>query len=157
MGHSVLKGERAAYGEQIVSAVMRQLEADYGRGLSEKNLRHMLRFAEAFPDEAIVSAARRQLSWTHCRTLIYIDDPLKRDFYLQMTTSEGAKAKLKHGLRFIGAPSMYATFRRNFSKLFSSSSPAANASTSMATGIGNSLPLSYLLPPDCVTPKRVQN
>jgi hypothetical protein len=44
------KGERAAYGEQIVSALARQLEADYGRGFSEKNLRHMLRFAEAFPD-----------------------------------------------------------------------------------------------------------
>lgn len=49
----------------------------------------MLRFAEAFPDERIVSAARRQLSWTHFKTLIYIDDPLKRDFYLQMCQQEG--------------------------------------------------------------------
>ena len=85
----VLQGERAAYGEQIVPALARQLEADYGRGFSEKNLRHMLRFAEAFPDAQIVSAARRQLSWTHFRTLIYIDDPLKRDFYLQMCQQEG--------------------------------------------------------------------
>lgn len=84
----LLKGERAAYGEQIVSAVSRQLEADYGRGFSEKNLRHMLRFAEAFPDAAIVSAAQRQLSWTHFKALIYIDDPLKRDFYLQMCQQE---------------------------------------------------------------------
>lgn len=58
-------------------------------GFSEKNLRHMLRFAEAFPEVQIVSAARRQLSWTHFRTLIYIDDPLKRDFYLQMCQQEG--------------------------------------------------------------------
>lgn len=85
----VLQGERAAYGEQIVSALSRQLEVDYGRGFSAKNLRHMLRFAEAFPEEQIVSAARRQLSWTHFRTLIYIDDPLKRDFYLQMCQQEG--------------------------------------------------------------------
>ncbi|MBK1681520.1 PDDEXK nuclease domain-containing protein [Rhodocyclus tenuis] len=85
----LLKGERAAYGEQIVSAVSRQLEADYGRGFSEKNLRHMLRFAEAFPDTVIVSAAQRQLSWTHFKALIYIDDPLKRDFYLQMCQQEG--------------------------------------------------------------------
>lgn len=84
----LLKGERATYGEQIVSAVSRQLEADYGRGFSEKNLRHMLRFAEAFPDPAIVSAAQRQLSWTHFKALIYIDDPLKRDFYLQMCQQE---------------------------------------------------------------------
>lgn len=85
----LLEGERATYGEQIASAVSRQLEADYGRGFSEKNLRHMLRFAEAFPDAAIVSAAQRQLSWTHFKALIYIDDPLKRDFYLQMCQQEG--------------------------------------------------------------------
>lgn len=85
----VLKEERAAYGEQIVSVLAKQLEADYGRGFSVKNLRHMLRFAEAFPEAQIVSAARRQLSWTHFRTLIYIDDPLKRDFYLQMCQQEG--------------------------------------------------------------------
>lgn len=86
--HEVLQGERAAYGEQIVSTLARQLEADYGRGFSGKNLRHMLRFAEAFPQAEIVSALRRQLSWTHIKTLIYIDDPLKRDFYLQMCQQE---------------------------------------------------------------------
>jgi predicted nuclease of restriction endonuclease-like (RecB) superfamily len=85
----VLQDQRAAYGEQIVSALSRQLERDYGRGFSEKNLRHMLRFAEAFPEAEIVSAAQRQLSWTHFKTLIYIDDPLKRDFYLQMCQQEG--------------------------------------------------------------------
>ncbi|MHB8365812.1 MAG: PDDEXK nuclease domain-containing protein [Acidithiobacillus sp.] len=86
--HEVLQDERAAYGEQIVSTLARQLEADYGRGFSGKNLRHMLRFAEAFPQAEIVSALRRQLSWTHIKTLIYIDDPLKRDFYLQMCQQE---------------------------------------------------------------------
>jgi hypothetical protein len=29
-------------------------------------------FAEAFPDAAIVSALRRQLSWTHFKQLIYM-------------------------------------------------------------------------------------
>lgn len=77
----VLQGERAGYGEQIVLALSRQLETDYGRGFSSKNLRHMLRFAQAFPDADIVSALRRQLSWTHLKALIYIDDPLKREFY----------------------------------------------------------------------------
>lgn len=85
----VLQGQRAGYGEHIVSAAARQLEAEYGRGFSEKNLRHMLRFAEVFPNEQTVSAARRQLSWTHLKALIYIGDPLKRDFYLQMCQQEG--------------------------------------------------------------------
>lgn len=87
--NEVLQSERAAYGEQIVSTLASQLESEHGRGFSSKNLRHMLRFAEAFPDSAIVSAARRQLSWTHFRSLIYIENPLKRDFYLQMCQQEG--------------------------------------------------------------------
>ena len=85
----VLQGERAEYGEQVVTTLAKQLEGEYGRGFSAKNLRHMLRFAEVFPDPMIVSALRRQLSWTHFKALIYIGDPLKRDFYLQMCQQEG--------------------------------------------------------------------
>ena len=48
----------------------------------------MVRFAEVFPDEPIVSALRRQLTWTHLKRLIYIDDPLKRDFYTEMCRLE---------------------------------------------------------------------
>jgi len=78
----ILRGERAGYGEQIVAMLARQLEIDHGRGFSTKNLRHMLRFAEIFEAEEIVYALSRQLSWIHFRSLIYIDDPLKREFYL---------------------------------------------------------------------------
>jgi predicted nuclease of restriction endonuclease-like (RecB) superfamily len=85
----ILKGERAEYGGQIVSATGRELELEFGRGFSEKSLRHMIRFSEAFPEEAIVSAMRRQLSWTHFKALIYLDDPLKRDFYTEMCRIEG--------------------------------------------------------------------
>lgn len=84
----VLRGERAGYGEQIVSSLAKQLEVEYGRGFSSKSLRHMLRFAEVYSDIKIVSALRRQLSWTHIKTLIYIDDQLKRDFYLQLCQQE---------------------------------------------------------------------
>ncbi len=84
----VLKGERAEYGEQIVASLSQQLVTDYGRGFSNKNLRHMLRFAEVFPGEEIVYALSRQLSWTHLRSLIYINDPLKREFYINMCQAE---------------------------------------------------------------------
>ena len=77
----ILKEKRAEYGEKIVAALGRQLEVEFGRRFSEKNLRRMVQFAEVFPDEKIVAALRRQLGWTHFRTLIPIDDPLKRDFY----------------------------------------------------------------------------
>lgn len=49
-----------------------------------RNLSRMVRFAEVFPDEQIVSATRTQLGWTHFRQLIALDDPLERDFYAEM-------------------------------------------------------------------------
>ena len=85
----VLAGKRAGYGEEIVSALGRQLTAEYGRGFSVKNLRHMIRFAEVFPEEEKVSALRRQLSWTHLKSLIYLDDSLKREFYIELCQLEG--------------------------------------------------------------------
>lgn len=84
----VLKGERAEYGEQIVVSLARQLEQDYGRGFSHKNLRHMVRFAEAFPDAGIVSTLSRQLAWSHFLEIIYLKDPLQRDFYAEMCRIE---------------------------------------------------------------------
>jgi predicted nuclease of restriction endonuclease-like (RecB) superfamily len=48
----------------------------------------MMRFSEAFSNEKIVSALRRQLTWTHFKTLAYMDDPLKRDFYAEMCRIE---------------------------------------------------------------------
>jgi len=85
----ILKGERGEYGKQVIAHLAGQLTGVYGKGWSQKQLLHCLRFAETFADEQIVSALRRQLSWTHIKTLIYIDDPLKRDFYTQMAQLEG--------------------------------------------------------------------
>ncbi|MGA2257429.1 MAG: DUF1016 N-terminal domain-containing protein [Thermoguttaceae bacterium] len=84
----ILGEGRAAYGEQIVIALSAQLTAEYGRGFSRPNLFHMIRFAEVVPDEQIVYALRRQLSWTHFRELLAIDDPLKREFYAEMCRAE---------------------------------------------------------------------
>lgn len=42
----MLGSERAAYGEQIVVTLSRQLVVDYGRGYSEKNLRRMVQFSK---------------------------------------------------------------------------------------------------------------
>ena len=84
----ILKEKRAEYGANIVSALGRQLQTEFGRGFSEKSLRHMVRFAEVFPDEQIVAALRRQLGWTHFKSIIYLDDELKRDFYAEMCRIE---------------------------------------------------------------------
>lgn len=71
----VLQGRRAAYGVKIVAALGRQLEVRYGRGFSEKSLRHNGALRGSIPDAEIVSALWRQLSWSHFKQLIYVDEP----------------------------------------------------------------------------------
>jgi hypothetical protein len=71
----ILQEKRAEYGEEIVAALARQLEAEFGRGFSRSNLFNMVRFAEVFPDLEIVQALTGQLSWTHFTHIIYLDDP----------------------------------------------------------------------------------
>jgi len=88
ISREVLGGQRASYGEEIVATVSRQLTADYGRSFSAKSLRHMMRFAEVFPRLEIVSTLSRQLAWSHFMELIYLKDPLQRDFYAQMCSLE---------------------------------------------------------------------
>ncbi|MGD0459447.1 MAG: PDDEXK nuclease domain-containing protein [Terriglobia bacterium] len=84
----ILAYERAAYGEQIVHALSGQLSEDYGPGFGRTNLFYMIRFAETFPDVRIVHALSEQLSWTHLRQIIYLDDPLQREFYTHMCRIE---------------------------------------------------------------------
>jgi predicted nuclease of restriction endonuclease-like (RecB) superfamily len=84
----ILGNERAEYGKEIVSTLSRQLTADYGRGFTRVSLFHMMRLFEAFPDESIVSTLRRQLTWSHLRILMYVEDPLARTFYTEMARLE---------------------------------------------------------------------
>jgi predicted nuclease of restriction endonuclease-like (RecB) superfamily len=84
----ILKEKRAEYGEKILPTLSRELEAEFGRGFSERNLGYMVRFAEVFPDPKILHALRAKLGWTHFRQIIYIEDPLKRDFYAEMCRVE---------------------------------------------------------------------
>ncbi|MDQ3749616.1 MAG: PDDEXK nuclease domain-containing protein [Acidobacteriota bacterium] len=84
----VLQNERAEYGEQIVASVSRQLTAEYGKGFARPNLFRMLKFAEQFPDEQIVSTLSRQLSWSHFLEIQAVKNDLARDFYAEMCRFE---------------------------------------------------------------------
>jgi hypothetical protein len=70
INQEILKDGRAEYGEAIVSTLSSQLQFEYGRGFSAKNLRHMIRFAEVFPDQSIVTTLWRQLGWSHFKEIV---------------------------------------------------------------------------------------
>ncbi|MDR0996873.1 MAG: PDDEXK nuclease domain-containing protein [Zoogloeaceae bacterium] len=84
----LLQETRAPYGREIVYAVSRELTRAYGKGFTDRNLWHMQRFAEAFPDKQVVAALSPVLSWTHFRKLIYMERPLQREFYAEMCRIE---------------------------------------------------------------------
>ncbi|HEX4947704.1 MAG TPA: PDDEXK nuclease domain-containing protein [Blastocatellia bacterium] len=84
----ILQEQRAEYGEQIVSTLSRQLTNEYGEGFSNKNLFRMIRFAEYFPAEQIVSTLSAQLSWSHFIEILPVKEDLARQFYAEMCRLE---------------------------------------------------------------------
>jgi hypothetical protein len=84
----LLQGQRAEYGKQVVAELARQLTVDFGKGWGERQLRYCLRVAEAFPDAEILNTLCSQLSWSHLRLILQIDEPLKRDFYIEICRVE---------------------------------------------------------------------
>jgi len=82
------KNRTERYGKEIVATLWRQLSEEYGSSFSEKNLRRMMQFAKVFPEKEIVYTLCRQLSWSHIKLLIPIEEPLKRDFYIEMCKLE---------------------------------------------------------------------
>lgn len=75
---------RAEYGSGIVDRLAQKLSQDYGNGFSGRNLLRMMRFYEEFPDEQILTTLSSKLSWSHFVELLKLDEPLKREFYLQL-------------------------------------------------------------------------
>ena len=84
----IMQSDRAEYGARLIDSLSAELEQEYGRGYSPRNLANMVKFYEICPDENILHAVSAKLTWTHLRRLIYIDDPLKREFYIAMSASE---------------------------------------------------------------------
>lgn len=88
INEEILSNSRADYGKQIVHTLSEQLVVEFGKGWGEKHLRHCLHIAETFQNKEIIYAVSRELSWTHLRSIIYIDEPFKRTFYLEMCKLE---------------------------------------------------------------------
>ena len=71
---------RATYGKSQLKHLATQLRAEFGKGFYERNLRRMRAFYLAWP---IWTSVRSELSWTHYRILIQVDNQTARDWYLQ--------------------------------------------------------------------------
>ncbi len=88
INEEILGGQRADHGKSVIQGLSDQLTMDYGRGWSKKHLWHCVKFAQVFDDKEIVYTVCRQLSWSHLRLVFYMDDPLKREFYIEICKLE---------------------------------------------------------------------
>lgn len=69
---------RANYGKKILQNLSKRLEEKFGPGFDESNLRNIRQFYISYPKR---DAVRHELSWTHFRILMRIENLEARRFY----------------------------------------------------------------------------
>ena len=85
----VLGGERAAYGTQLIDQLGTRLAQEFGRGFEARNLRRMVKFAQAFPAPEIVSTLSTKLSWSHLVAIVALKTTQAQQFYASQAAQEG--------------------------------------------------------------------
>jgi predicted nuclease of restriction endonuclease-like (RecB) superfamily len=83
-------GERAEYGRRLLAYLAERLTEEFGKGFSVRNLQIIRKFYQAFPN---ANALRSELSWTHYRALMRVDEPKRREFYLNESIRAGWTAR----------------------------------------------------------------
>lgn len=76
----------------MVNAAITMLYWQIGKRINEE----ILKGRRAKYGEEIVSSLSRQLSWSHFKEIIYIDDSLKREFYAEMCRVEQWSVRSLH-------------------------------------------------------------
>lgn len=76
---------RAAYGKSVLAQVSTKLSAEFGKGFDASNLYKMSQFYRAFPN---LDALRLNLSWTHYRLILRVDDADARLWYMEEAATQ---------------------------------------------------------------------
>jgi len=71
--------ERAAYGKKQLEQIAETLTQEFGKGFDMTNLRKMRQFYQTFP---IQDTVRLELSWSHYRRLMRIENKDAREWYI---------------------------------------------------------------------------
>ncbi len=71
--------ERAEYGKKQLAQIAETLTREFGKGFDIRNLRYMRQFYQTF---SIWNTVRSELSWSHYRRLIRIENEEAREWYI---------------------------------------------------------------------------
>jgi len=80
------ENERAEYGKGLLKYLSEKLTAEFGTGFTERNLRNMRQFYQAYPIRHTVCT---ELSWSHYRILMRISDDNRRAWYTEECEKSG--------------------------------------------------------------------
>lgn len=84
----ILQDQKAGYGEQIIATLSHQLTTDFGKGWSKQQLWNCLYIVDTFPDFQIISTLSGELTWSHIKEIIFLNDELQRSFYIEICKME---------------------------------------------------------------------
>lgn len=76
---------RAEYGRGVIRILSKRLMAEYGGGFTITNLKVMRKFYLSYPKS---HALRDQLSWTHWRALLRVQNEAARNYYITECMAE---------------------------------------------------------------------
>jgi len=79
---------QAAYGTGLLRELSRSLGSEFGKGFSLANLKNFRKFYLTYPGGQKSYALRSQLSWTHHRTIMRLEDEKARDYYIRQCEKE---------------------------------------------------------------------
>ena len=63
--------EKAEYGQQVIESLSQRMTEEFGKGFTSTNLKYMRKFYLIFSKS---HALRDQLSWTHYRLLLKVEN-----------------------------------------------------------------------------------
>ena len=70
---------RSGYGKSVLQELSKRLTEEFGKGFSVRTLQQMKKFYVTFPN---TNALRSQLTWTHYRLLLSVEDEQARRWYM---------------------------------------------------------------------------
>ncbi len=75
--------EKAEYGKYLIKALSKELCLEFGKSVSIANLKNFRQFYLTFPKFEIGYTVRSQLSWSHYRAIMRVENLHARNYYIQ--------------------------------------------------------------------------
>lgn len=88
INEDILNNNRADYGKKVIPFLSEELTQRYGAGFNKRNLQSFIKLNVVFQDIKILHTVCAKLSWSHLRDIMYIENPIQREFYIQMSVHE---------------------------------------------------------------------